>query len=157
MMEFVGEGITLQLTNHAVVQIAREVRRHRWTETGGLLIGTYSDNLHSVRVVQATGPGKYSIHAPFAFTRGVRDLQRMVERAEADGLYYVGEWHSHPGENMSPSIQDLRQMREISADSGYNCPEPVLLVVGSANPLERVSVHVFFGDKKIELRRGEIQ
>lgn len=150
MMEFVGGGITLQLMNHAVAQIAGEVRHRRRTETGGILIGAYSDNLHSVRVAQATGPGKHSIHAPFAFTRGVRDLQRMVERAEADGLYYVGGWHSHLGGNVSPSIQDLRQMREVSADPEYNRPEPVLLVVGNANPLERVSAHVIFGDKIIE-------
>ena len=153
MMEFSGLGLTLQLAEDAVRGIVREVRRHRRTETGGVLIGCYSDDLHSVWVAKATGPGRFSLHAPFSFTRGTKDLQAEIEEAEAIGMYYVGEWHSHPGGSVSPSPLDLRQMRAIADDAGYNCPEPVLLVVGSADPRERMSTHVIVDGNAIELQR----
>lgn len=154
MIEFSGKGLALHLADDAMRQMVREVRRHRRSETGGVLIGFYSEDLCCVHVLEATGPGRFSFHAPFAFMRGVKDLQRAVDSAGADGLYYVGEWHSHPGRSASPSAQDIRQMQEISASDGYNCPEPVLIVIGGADPLKYISAHVIMGKRTIELKKG---
>ncbi len=59
------------------------------------------------------------------------------------GTYYIGEWHFHPFMSPVPSGTDLRQIRAIARDRDYQCPVPILIVVGgdpSADPLMVVSV-----------------
>jgi hypothetical protein len=64
------------------------------------------------------------------FYRGIAGLQAWLYRLWDKERYYLGEWHSHPGARPFPSDTDLRQIREIAESPKYNCPEPVLLIVG---------------------------
>ena len=44
--------------------------------------------------------------------------------------YYLGEWHFHPFSNPSPSSTDEKQMKIISEDKSYSCPEPIFFIIG---------------------------
>ncbi len=114
-------------------------------ETGGVLVGVYSERLDCAIVRFATGPGPDSRAGRTWFERGVRGLQealgrRWLEKRE----YYVGEWHYHPSAPPDPSSDDFRQMIAISRMDSYKCPEPILLILGG-NPegAWSVSGHVF--------------
>lgn len=57
--------------------------------------------------------------------------QSWCQRLQAG--FYVGEWHFHPNAAPTPSDTDHRSMRGIATSTRYNCPEPVLVIVGG-NP-----------------------
>jgi integrative and conjugative element protein (TIGR02256 family) len=103
-------------------------------ETGGLLIGTYNEILDCAVVTRVCRPAPDSRAGFTWFYRGTRGVQILLDsywRRRAG--FYLGEWHFHPHAAPSPSDVDNGSMRGISQSLLYNCPEPVLLIVGG-NP-----------------------
>lgn len=106
--------------------------RHGWPlETGGVLIGYYTEALDEAVVTDALGPPSDSRFRPCSFLRGVRGLATLLRRLwrRTPRRYYLGEWHLHPNASPSPSLRDRAQMQEIAAGD-YNCSDPILLIVG---------------------------
>lgn len=99
-------------------------------ETGGILIGQYQDNHSLASIKFITGPPKDSKRTRFNFERGKAGLQKLLDDNWEIGNYYLGEWHFHPGASPNPSRQDIKQMNEIARSQRYNCPEPILLIIG---------------------------
>lgn len=101
-------------------------------ETGGILIGYYTDDLTTAVVTEATPPPKDSRSDYTRFYRGMDGLKRLLIRRwkEPRRCYYLGEWHYHPVKNVEPSPNDINQMVKISREENYKCREPIMLVVG---------------------------
>ncbi|HCM3801602.1 TPA: Mov34/MPN/PAD-1 family protein [Klebsiella variicola subsp. variicola] len=95
------------------------------------------------------------------FTRWPDDISTGRQRAEAitscpmeNGLYYVGEWHFHPGGSPEPSGDDFRSMTSIAANPDYQCLEPVMIILGG-DPAGSYSLSASVfprGDAPIRLR-----
>jgi hypothetical protein len=103
-------------------------------ETGGILVGHYSDDLALAIVGEATPPPRDSKGGRSWFLRGVSGLTEML-RMRWQGTkrtFYIGEWHFHPANHIEPSSDDFAQMIEISRAREYDCKEPLLLVLGAA-------------------------
>jgi integrative and conjugative element protein (TIGR02256 family) len=100
-------------------------------ETGGLLIGTYSERHECAIVTLVSGPAPDSRSGPTWFHRGTRGVQHLLDRywRRRTG-FYLGEWHFHPHAAPMPSSVDHRSMGRIARSPLYNCPEPVLLILG---------------------------
>lgn len=110
-------------------------------ETGGILIGAYSADLDCAMVSLASGPPSDSKAGQTWFYRGVKGLDKLLKKCFANaGTYYLGEWHFHPFASPSPSGQDLAQMKIIASDLRYNCPEPIMLILGGDPSSERVNL-----------------
>lgn len=102
-------------------------------ETGGILIGRYSEDLSLAIVREATQPPKDSKRGRSWFVRGVNGLREMLWtrwRAE-ERTFYIGEWHFHPAHYVVPSSEDFSQMIEISRAREYDCKEPLMLIFGA--------------------------
>ena len=115
-------------------------------ETGGIIIGRYSDDQVTAVVDRVTGPPPDSKHLFTRFLRGVQGLQALLNRvwSKPERQYYLGEWHYHPRPNPAPSAEDIGQMQEIAKSERYACPEPVLLIVyGQPSDRRGFSAHVF--------------
>lgn len=103
-------------------------------ETGGLLIGAYSEGLHCAVVTEITGPPPDSRRFRTRFERGTQGVPALLKRrwqAKGRRTYYLGEWHLHPGAPPKPSRQDRTQMQAFAEDP-QACPEPILLLVGGS-------------------------
>lgn len=121
----------LILPKEQLSEILGFCRKAGHRETGGLLIGQYSDNRDLARVSAVTGPPHDSTAGRTWFQRGVAGLQDLLlHRWSRQNEYYLGEWHSHPWAKPIPSGTDGMQMKGIAHSHAYRCPEPVLLVVG---------------------------
>jgi Prokaryotic homologs of the JAB domain len=103
-------------------------------ETGGVLVGRYNRSLDIARVTRLPLAPPDSTASIVSFVRGVHGLTELFEhlwQRDSDlREYYLGEWHYHPGQVPVPSSWDDEQMRAIARDGRYQCPEPVLLIVG---------------------------
>lgn len=102
-------------------------------ETGGILIGRYSDDRAVAIVREATPPPTDSKRGHSWFVRGVNGLREMLgKRWQAKArTFYIGEWHFHPASHVEPSSDDFVQMLEISRNREYDCREPLLLILGA--------------------------
>lgn len=103
-------------------------------ETGGILIGRYSDDLALAIVREATPPPTDSKRGRSWFVRGMSGLREMLGKRwrASERTFYVGEWHFHPANHVEPSGDDFAQMIEISRAREYDCKEPLLLILGAA-------------------------
>lgn len=119
-------------------------------ETGGIIVGNYTEDGNYARITDISGPPKDSKHSKRNFYRGIADLTTWLSELWDKGEYYLGEWHFHPNSYPIPSIIDINQMKKISLDLRYHCPEPILLIVGG-NPNYRwdISCHIFLKGKLI--------
>lgn len=100
------------------------------TETGGILIGRYKDGHRTASILEVTGPPAGSSWGRTWFRRGGGDIDALLELRWRQGIYYLGEWHTHPNGTPYPSADDLRTMQRISAQPSYACPEPILVILG---------------------------
>lgn len=105
-------------------------------ETGGILVGRYTPTLDLAVVSRLPRAPLDSRSGRARFLRGQRGLAELLARLwrhpAAYRTYYLGEWHYHPDQAPAPSPQDEAQMQAIAAAACYQCPEPVLLLVGGS-------------------------
>jgi integrative and conjugative element protein (TIGR02256 family) len=120
-------------------------------ETGGILAGFYT-TAHDCAVVTAVSRAPSdSRHGKTHFFRGVRGLQRWIDYLwRRKHHYYLGEWHFHPGGPPRPSFTDTEQMKKFAASSDYQCPEPILVIIGGTPPETwTVGTYVFQMDQGV--------
>ena len=123
-------GLAVVLNDEVRARLIEHCIRAGQKETGGILIGRYSDLHDQAIVTDVTGPPKDSIRRRFSFVRGLVGVQRRLDRAWRQGDFYLGEWHFHPFMAADPSDGDRTQIIDFSKEPAYACPEPILVVVG---------------------------
>lgn len=127
-----GEYI-LKILHDPWKYIESECSKADGRETGGILIGYYSDDRTTATVTEATAPPKDSSYGHNWFQRGVAGLKSLLARRWKNTgrrTFYIGEWHFHPIEKVVPSKDDYKQMQDISNSTNYHCNEPIMLIIG---------------------------
>lgn len=98
-------------------------------ETGGILLGTCSGNLIEVR--HAGGPGPNAQRETHTFNRDLNHAQHLAELAWVeDQSLWIGEWHTHPSADLTPSPLDLDSYLRHLHDPDLNFDQFVAMIVG---------------------------
>ncbi len=148
-----GYGVWLSAT--AIDTILATAAQAGRRETGGILIGRYDAEGWMAEVIEATSKPRGSRAGWWWFRRGTTGLRELLAMRWADGYHYLGEWHYHPGGSPAPSGTDIVSMREISVDPAYQCPEPVLVIIGGRpSRWWNLSVSVVRGETLVNLSRA---
>lgn len=99
-------------------------------EAAGVLIGERRGG--HIIITHISEPGQDDISTRFSVNRKGRHHQLVVNQAfyESKGiLNYVGEWHTHPEDDPTPSRLDLTSWKKNLTD-----PDPsILLIIGRRN------------------------
>lgn len=121
-------------------------------EAGGLLLGyRRGANLH---VVTASEPRSTDSRSRFAFERRARGHQELADAQWrlTDGLIdYLGEWHTHPEDDPSPSAVDRAAWQTIVAN---RAPHRMLFVIVGRTGHFWAGVAESDGMQSIHLERG---
>lgn len=127
-------SFAVELQSSVLGALDRYCRDAGSVETGGILVGRYSDDLTLAIVREATPPPTDSKRGRSWFIRGVSGLTEMLSKRwrARERTFYLGEWHFHPATHVEPSNDDFAQMIEISRAREYVCKEPLLLILGAA-------------------------
>lgn len=99
-------------------------------ETGGILVGRRQGG--DVIVTAASGPGPNAKATEQLFERDGPFCQEFLERVAARSeipVDYVGEWHSHPASDATPSPRDTRSLEDTARDPDYLTESPVMVIV----------------------------
>ena len=131
--------ISLHLHPDQVIKLARELRRSRRREIGGVLVGEHI-GIEDFRLVDFSVQRSGGMQA--CFVRDPDEHRQFMDsffsrtRDDFERFNYLGEWHSHPSFTAYPSTVDLSQMQSI-VDDGPEAPLfAVLLVVRLSLPRE---------------------
>ncbi len=139
---------TVVLESRFVDQSIALARKHVPNEIGSALLGRYSAD-GSVATVMGMAPvpadSRSNRYGFIRGTRGLRDFFAAVFAKTRGRHHYVGEWHSHPGGEPSPSPTDTENMEGIARDASARCPECILVIVALDG--ERVERGVFVYSK----------
>lgn len=143
----------VEIDSNVLNDIFLECKKSSDYETGGILIGNYSDDMRNAVIRSISKAPIDSRSGKASFKRGIKGLIDILNKKwDESGEYYLGEWHFHPNNSSQPSGTDVRQMKELSRNKRLKCPEPVLLIIGGNNMLGwDTSLHVFQNNTVIEL------
>lgn len=135
----------VEIQDTVVNALDRYCRKAGTSETGGILVGRYSEDLSVATVYEATPPPSDSRRGRSWFVRGVSGLREMLHKRWRlkERTHYLGEWHFHPIANIEPSSDDFEQMVEISSSTDYDCKEPLLLIFGTRQRQEQRPFRAF--------------
>lgn len=111
------------------------------TEAGGQLFG-YVNELE-IRVVVATGPYKRDQRGRYHYRSNDISAQKMIEAFAKDGLYYLGEWHTHAEDFPTASASDLDAMHKLLSHSKLNVNGLLMLIVGRSDLLSGYYIMFF--------------
>ena len=153
------QSYSLRIAAESYRLIERECSRSGSLETGGILVGHYTNDNSTAVVTEVLPPPCDSSQGTSWFHRGVAGLRGLLASRWKGEIrtFYIGEWHYHPARVVEPSGDDLRQMQAINADARCRCREPVLIIIGQGvNGGQRpVRAFVFpHGDPFIELEEA---
>src|SRR4051812_10740880 len=111
--------VGFELSLIAKESISKEFCRHFPNETGGILIGRYSEDLRIATVTRAETKTSDSISGRTWFIRGRSGLTKLLGQLWGSGQYYLGEWHTHPEGPPVPSTTDDAQLQRIAREAPY--------------------------------------
>ncbi|WP_414732281.1 Mov34/MPN/PAD-1 family protein [Acetobacterium carbinolicum] len=143
----------IEIDKNLLNDIICECKKASDDETGGILIGKYSEDRRKAIIKSISRAPKDSKSGKMSFKRGVKGLINLLDKKwDESGEYYLGEWHFHPNNSAQPSRVDVRQMKELAINKKLKCPEPILLVVGGNEMLGwNFSIHIIVQNMVIEL------
>lgn len=138
----------LQFPTVHVANLLQICRNAGQLETGGILVGYYTPEHDWAFVTDVSGPPSDSRAASTWFYRGIQALQDWLHHLWLRRTtFYLGEWHFHPNGTPDLSSLDIEQMNSIARSRKYQCPEPVLVVIGGpALASMQARVYVFPGN-----------
>jgi integrative and conjugative element protein (TIGR02256 family) len=111
------------------------------TEAGGQLFGYVIEN--EIRITLATGPYKRDQRGRFHYRSDHYSAQGAINKLARDGLYYLGEWHTHAEDFPSASASDIDAMNRLLNTSKLNVNGLLMLIVGRSNLLSGYSITLF--------------
>jgi integrative and conjugative element protein (TIGR02256 family) len=106
-----AKGDRLKLHRAVVGEMCNYIQDKRIkVEAGGVLLGRYILNCEDVVVDKITKPMKDDRRSRLRFFRSARLHQQVINEAWISSrgtCNYLGEWHTHPEPDPSPSFIDL--------------------------------------------------
>jgi integrative and conjugative element protein (TIGR02256 family) len=121
-------------------------------EGGGMLLAAITDKI--VTVEKATVPGREDKRHRFSFWPSLRRQQKIIDKQFDKDLHFIGEWHTHPETNPTPSMLDIQSMSKCFSQSKHQLTGLVMLILGTGQTIESlwVSLHTASEYKRLTPR-----
>lgn len=113
---------------HLSVAVVTTLRKHAQdridrAEAGGVLLGRHLLASRDVVVDEITTPMRGDRRARFHFLRARQSHQTLLDRAwkrSGGTCTYLGEWHTHPERDPSPSSVDIADWKRKLREDTYS-------------------------------------
>ena len=128
-----SNGEFLEFSDRAIETLLTFRQRANANEAGGILLGRVYIGSH-VLIEQATTPNLHDKAGRYFFDRSRRAAQVIVNkawRASRGEQNYLGEWHSHPISNPTPSQRDREMIRNMCRDTQHHIGFLFLVIIGT--------------------------
>lgn len=101
-------------------------------EAGGMLFSKdlYTDLLIVSRI---SLPKRNDTRLRFFFRINRKSAQRVIEKNFREGYYYIGDWHTHPEPDPTPSITDIKTIKSIFNESDHQLKYMFHTIIGNSD------------------------
>ena len=102
-------------------------------ENGGVLLGKKHIESETYFVTDLSVPSSKDIKRRFSFIRNKDVAQKLIDQRwkDSDGVEnYLGEWHTHPEMNPTPSSVDKKLINTIIEDKSNVFSKVFLIILG---------------------------
>jgi integrative and conjugative element protein (TIGR02256 family) len=123
---------TAWIPDHILQLLFAEADRFAPKETGGILLGYWSDSPREPVITQHIDAGPGALHAPGRFRPDHEYQEAEISRRYAASnrtLSYLGDWHSHPRGSTSLSVTDVSTLRRIALSRQARAQQPLMLII----------------------------
>jgi integrative and conjugative element protein (TIGR02256 family) len=122
-------GQIIHLTS-AVLDVFGAHRQKKWwqREAGGILFARIEGK--DITIVEATSPRQQDKRSRFGFKISKEKAQDEIFANHDAGIHYVGEWHTHPEPEPTPSRRDEATMSSRVKESVHQLHGFVFVIVG---------------------------
>ena len=118
-------------------------------EAGGQLFARLV--LPDIIVEEATGPRPSDRRTRRSYLPNRRAEQHEIDSRHANGLQFVGDWHTHPEPIPEPSSRDIASMHEMFTKSAHGFNGFILVIVGTDSLPGGLCVSIFDGENMLPL------
>ena len=125
--------VTVIMTEH-VADYLREKKQRRGRERGGQLFGRIDDQTATLTVTEVTGGKPSLLSGLFFYKPNIKHEQKEIDGLYAQGLHYLGDWHTHPEQNPTPSAIDVKYLSGVFRKSQKDIRYFIMCIVGLAEP-----------------------
>lgn len=125
--------ISVEITDDVLLVFDEYTQIHGRNEAGGILLGKYIPEKEYYVISVATKPTDKDNAGPLWFSRNRDAAQQIinVQWDNSDGLInYMGEWHTHPWKNPTPSSVDKSLMKKVIRDGSNVWKHLFMIIVG---------------------------
>jgi integrative and conjugative element protein (TIGR02256 family) len=98
-------------------------------EGGGLLFAQFE--FPTIRILVVTRPHRTDGRWMTLFVPNRILQRRTIKNKFKKGYHFIGEWHTHPEQNPTPSGLDLKSMREAFLKSNHELNYFIMVIVGN--------------------------
>ena len=117
-------------------------------ELCGVLMGTQvGDNLYRISKIS---PPCIKSHARCGCERDAAMANRFIEEDYNQSEYtrfYIGEWHTHPEDNPTPSSIDYSSIKDNYQSASLVVPFLIMIIVGTVS----FHISIYNGDKFVKI------
>lgn len=134
----------------AVMEHMHRYRQTSWwkCEAGGQLFARLTDTM--LEVVLATGPYRSDFRSRFGYRSAPASAQREIQKQRECGLYYCGDWHTHPQEFPAASGEDFETIARLQARSDLRLGVVLMVILGTTLDQRGVAVYVRTSDNTFQ-------
>ena len=144
-------NLQLSIDDSLIQHMAELAIKHYPNEYGGILLGRYSSDLQCLQVHQYLLIDSYYSNS-VEFVRQCSYTQEYFNHIfQENGLYYVGEWHSHPDSSAWFSVTDLQAMRNIALCHTVQLENPRLLILSISEKILLDFNFFIFNENRLNL------
>lgn len=115
----------------AISFIKNEVKKtSNEVETGGILMGYYTVK-DEVVITHCCGPGPKAKQRKYSVTLDSAHAQKFVDviyLQTIGKITYIGDWHSHTSNNLTPSRTDKKELNKIAKNKSSRLEMPIMMI-----------------------------
>lgn len=111
----------------------RQIHSHE-PEGGGMLFGRLLIDSPDIVIDELSVPMEGDIRTRFSFHRSHKNHQKVLDclwESSNKTCHYLGEWHTHPERNPSPSVVDINEWKRIMTKTLTESNMFIFMIVGT--------------------------
>jgi integrative and conjugative element protein (TIGR02256 family) len=139
---------TIHISDEVLSILNKYKQDKNQNESGGIILGSVHKDNH-IYISKISEPNALDKSSRCGFERDKKTAQIIVDAEfyESDGkVIYLGEWHTHPEKNPTPSFVDIRMIKQQYKVNKINENFLILLIQGTGS----LYVSVYNGNQIID-------
>ncbi|EKO3482258.1 Mov34/MPN/PAD-1 family protein [Vibrio fluvialis] len=139
------DGLSVYFSEKAIEQLHHYKQTGNKNEAGGFLFGEIRAGVVTIKTVST--PNKADKRSRFGFSWNKREANKTIQENFKNGLHYLGDWHTHPCSQPTPSLDDTQAIRSTFLDSQHQLNYFIMLIL-STTGIEQSYVALTDGKKE---------